>query len=182
VGWAFLALLQLILLGLYGSGSPAAAKTRATVGTAVLSFLASIGFGFLSHYEHTKTVRPATILNIFLALSLFLDLARARTLFFVQENDAIPVIFSVTVVLRALLLIPESTSKVPLLKEEYQRIAPETTSGVFGQSLFLWLNPLLAHGNREVLSTDDLPGLDESLSSSGTGDIGLERCWEKGTT
>ncbi|KAI9745821.1 MAG: hypothetical protein M1818_000502 [Claussenomyces sp. TS43310] len=177
LGLAVIAVLQLVLLALWAL--PSAKTTQTTIGTAALSFVASTTLCFLSHFEHTRTIRPSSYLNVFLFLSTILDLPRARTLYFIDGNKNVAITFTVLVVLRALLIIPESTSKVGLLKEPYKQSSTEGTSGIFGQSLFLWLNPLLKHGNRAVLSLDDLPALEEPLLSSGTGEIGLKKYWEE---
>ncbi|PGH20053.1 hypothetical protein AJ80_03703 [Polytolypa hystricis UAMH7299] len=177
VGFAVLAILQLVLLALWAQ--PSAERTRATLATLAISFVASLFSMWFSHLEHTRSIQPSTILNLYLLLATILDIPRARTLYYVESTQAIRILFTVTVVFRALLLIPECMYKASLLKEGYKNQPTEITSGILGQSLFLWLNPLLIHGNRALLTHESFPTIDEKLSSTGVGDNGLRVTWEK---
>ncbi|OJJ42489.1 hypothetical protein ASPZODRAFT_105215 [Penicilliopsis zonata CBS 506.65] len=181
VGYAVLVILQLTLLGLWAS--PSAKRTRATLGAAVTSLLASVVLGGLSQYEHTRTIRPPTINSGYLFLSSLLSLAEARTLYFVETertNRAIPIIYTLDLCLRGVLLILETIPKHSILKRAYQNPPPETASGVLGLSLFTWINPLLLLGNRTDLTVSQLPSLEDELCATGVGSNGLETLWRQG--
>jgi ATP-binding cassette subfamily C (CFTR/MRP) protein 1 len=173
-----LAIIQVTLIGLWAS--PLAKTTRATIGTAVVTLLAYVVLGILSQYEHSRTVRPSTINSGYLFLSSLLSLAEARTLYFVEANRAIPILYTVNLCLRVVTLVIESIPKHSILKSAYRNPPPETATGVLGLSLFTWINPLLLLGNRTDLTVPQLPALEDALCAKGIGPSGLETLWRKG--
>ncbi|BAE64600.1 unnamed protein product [Aspergillus oryzae RIB40] len=176
-GYALLAVLQLTLVGLWAA--PSGKTTRATIATAVVSWLASIVFGVLSHYEHICTIRPATINCGYLFLSSILSLAETRTLYFLEKNREIAVVYTVTQCIKVVLLITETMSKRSLLRRNYRDSPPESTVGILGECLYCWLNPLLMLGNRVDLTVELLPPIEDSLRSTGQGESGLHALWRK---
>lgn len=173
-----MAVLQLTLVGLWAA--PSGKTTRATIATAVVSWLASIVFGVLSHYEHICTIRPATINCGYLFLSSILSLAETRTLYFLEKNREIAVVYTVTLCIKVVLLITETMSKRSLLRRNYRDSPPESTVGILGECLYCWLNPLLMLGNRVDLTVELLPPIEDSLRSTGQGESGLHALWRKG--
>jgi hypothetical protein len=115
-----------------------------------------------------------------LFLSSLLSLAKARTLYYVETNQSIPIVFTTVLCLKVVLLIVETIPKVSILKRDYRDSPPESTVGVLGECLFWWLNPLLLLGNRVDLTVPQLPKLDDRLCSTGIGENGLEKIWRNG--
>ncbi|KAK2049863.1 ABC transporter [Colletotrichum somersetense] len=120
-------------------------RTRATIPTAVLSLLASLGVGLLSWLSHEWSLRPSFVLSIYLFLSTLLDTARARTL--------------------AVMVLLESTEKRRILVPRHKGYSKEVTSGTFNRSVFFWLTLLFVNGYRNILRLDDLYPLDPELAS-----------------
>lgn len=110
---------------------------------------------------------------------MLLDLARLRTLSFLQDNRAVTVLFTVSWVVKSTLLVVESTGKRSLLKKPFAGGAHEGTSGVFSRSLFWWLNGLLWKGSRNTLTIDDLPELDDDLKAAANPQALIEK-WNQG--
>ncbi|KAB8230272.1 uncharacterized protein BDW43DRAFT_321569 [Aspergillus alliaceus] len=181
IGYAGLAVLQLTLMGLWASPS-GQTTTRATIGTTVVSWLASVVFGVLSHYEHFRTIRPATINSGYLFLSSILSLPETRTLYYVETHRSIPILYTMVLCLKLMLLVIETISKVSILKKEYRDSPPESTVGILGECLFWWLNPLLLLGNQMDLTVSQLPAIEESIRSTGVGQNELEELWKKGSS
>ncbi|KAM3556787.1 hypothetical protein ARSEF4850_005364 [Beauveria asiatica] len=50
-------------------------------------------FLYLSYLEHTRSVRPSTLLTLYLGLSTLLDLARVRILFYLQSTNHLAAVF-----------------------------------------------------------------------------------------
>ena len=119
---------------------------------------------FLSYLEHERSVRPSPVLNTYLLASLFFDAVQARS-FWLQDVRNIAATFTAAMSLKALLLSLEAHEKTPYLRRPFCDWPPETTSGVFSQTLFWWLNPLLRKGFRSILDVRDLFVLDSELSS-----------------
>ncbi|KAJ6134374.1 ABC transporter integral membrane type 1 [Penicillium sp. IBT 18751x] len=176
--YTLLAVIQVILIGLWAS--PLATTTRATIGTAVVTLLAYVVLGVLSQYEHSRAIRPSTINSGYLFLSSLLSLAEVRTLYFVETNRAVPVLYTVNLCLRVAALAIESIPKTSILKTAYRNPPPETATGVLGLSFFTWINPLLLLGSRTDLTVAQLPELEDAFCAKGLGPNGLETLWRKG--
>lgn len=142
--------------------------------------MAYLVLGLLSQYEHARTTKPSTINIGYLFLSSLLSIPEARTLYFVESNRAIPILFTVNLGLRVVVLVVESIPKHTLLKLAYQNPPPEAATGVLGLSLFTWINPLLLLGNSTDLTVAQLPALEDALCATGVGPNGLETRWRKG--
>ncbi len=153
--------------------------TRATITTAVLTFVASLCFCLLSFYEHSRSIRPSFLLNIYLFLSILFDATRARTLWMLGEYHTIPIVFTYTLALRTILIVLESTEKRRLLGPQHACISPEATSGAFSRVLFIWLTSLFAKGYRRVLKLQDLYQLTDELSSERLHKV-FQKAWNDG--
>lgn len=141
-------------------------KTRATVPTAIVSFIASVLSSYLSHLEHIRSVRPSTILCLFLSLTLLLDLPRLRSLSFLPGNETVTTLFAGSLMVKTIAFALESIEKRSLLRKGFENSSIETTSGVINRSLFWWLNSVLRSGSQTTLTVDTLPALDEELNEA----------------
>lgn len=63
------------------------------------------------------------------------------------------------------LLVSESLGKQANLLKAYANEPPEALTSLLGNTLFLWINPILAKGYSGELSQDDAPSLDQKLRS-----------------
>lgn len=147
--YALYAVLQIILIALWSTTS----RTRTSIPNAVITLIGFLSFAILSYFEHQRTIRPSILLQIYL-LTVVFDAARTRTLW-LQENTSLASVTTTALIIKLLLLLVESQKDV----------SSEATSGLFGRSLFLWLNKLLRTGYRQSLSIDDLLPLDKHLTS-----------------
>ena len=139
--------------------------TRAALPSAVLSFLAGFAILGLSRFEHSRAVRPSSLLNVYLLVSVVFDAVQVRTLYLKKVEPAILGLFTADIVIKMVVLLLESKSKRSHLKSPYNSYSPETTSGVFSRSFFWWLNPLVLTGFRKILTLDDLFTSDPELLS-----------------
>ncbi|KAJ4303189.1 hypothetical protein N0V90_002082 [Kalmusia sp. IMI 367209] len=110
----------------------------------------------LSYLEHTRAVRPSTLLEVYLTFTLLLDIPQARTLFLRKDVDSIAILYSMNIAAMLTLCLLESQNKTKDLKEPYNEYPPEATRGVWNRTFFLWLNPLFTMGFKRLLSLDDL--------------------------
>ncbi|KAK1634372.1 ABC transporter [Colletotrichum phormii] len=139
--------------------------TRATIPTATLSLITSIGLGLLSWLAHQRSVRPSFVLSTYLFLSILFDTARARTLWMLGSHQTIPAVFTCTLAVRAVMILLESTEKRRILVSQHKGYSKEVTSGTFNRSVFFWLTSLFINGYRNILRLDDLYPLDPKLAS-----------------
>lgn len=141
-------------------------QTRTSIAAAVLSFLDAPIFCLLSYTEHSKSLRPSTLLGVYLFFSLICDAVRLRTMWLLQYSPQIKPIFTASISLKVILLVLEAKEKRGYLNESDRRRGPEETSGVFSQSVFWWLNRLIRMGFKGVLAPSDLYPIDEEMSST----------------
>ncbi len=139
--------------------------TKATIPAAALSFLAALAILLLSRVEHTRSIRPSFIINIYLLTSVAFDAVQARTLFLRHDNSTILGLFMANIAIKLALLVLESINKRRCLRSPYKNYSPEATSGIFSRSFFWWIIPLLATGFRKLITLNDLFITDNALKS-----------------
>ncbi|WKT45217.1 AAA ATPase domain [Fusarium oxysporum f. sp. vasinfectum] len=139
----------------------------------IASFTATTLLGPLLYMEHMRSVRPADLAVIFLLVSLACDAANS-----LQEGLDTWILPATQLALKLLLVATESRSKQGLLKSPYDSQAPEQLAGILSRTFFWWINPILGLGNRIMLSGDDLPLIDDQLSSKQLRHCGL-KAWDK---
>lgn len=132
---------------------------------AVLAFVDGFLLLFLSHAEHARSVRPSTIINVYLLFTLLFDCVAARTLWLAGHGSTISGLFTSTVAIKLLVLTSEAWEKRPILLSQYQHLSPEATSGILARSIFWWLNTLLRTGFARSLTDRDLFPFHDSLAA-----------------
>lgn len=151
---------------------------RTAIPATTLSMATTVAIIVLSATEHRKSVRPSTLLNIYLLLSIFLDGVQLRTLFIRHYPSSIAGVFTAAFAVKISLLISESRSKRSYLRGHYHHYPPESTSNIFSRTVFWWLNGLFVRGFRKLLSLEDLFQPDESLKSAPL-KVNIERIWRR---
>lgn len=167
---------QFLLIGiLSGREVP---KTRATLVCQGLTTFTALGLCLLSHLEHSRSVRPSWVLNVYLLLSLAFDSVRARTLWAIPDNRTLAISFVITVALKGFMVGLEATEKRKDLFHRYQFLPPEATCGIYNAWFFLWLNPLFLRGYKSALTVDKLFYDDPALVPD-VQKLGLLEKWRK---
>ncbi|KAL3712035.1 hypothetical protein TMatcc_000730 [Talaromyces marneffei ATCC 18224] len=163
IEFAVLAALQATLIALFSMQHTA--YRLLVVASTVLQLFAAISLGLLSHWEHRNTVRPSLLISTYLLLSCVLDAARARTQALIPGQTTVSSVLIGTIAVKGLALITEARDKTDILLADFSSSSSELRSNIFSRALFLWLNPLLLMGFRDVISSQDLPAIHEKLSS-----------------
>ncbi|UNI18710.1 hypothetical protein JDV02_004963 [Purpureocillium takamizusanense] len=175
------AALNVALLAVVAS-SPRQVGFTLAIAATVLSLLASFTIVILSHVEHVKSIRPSFLLTIYLFASLLFDAARLRTEWLVaaSANSAYAGVLSASAGLKLSLLVLETVEKRSILITGGASRSHESTSGPLSRGFFVWLNPLLITGWATVLTNNDLPTINERLSSRRL-DRRFATKWDKAT-
>ncbi|KAF2718047.1 hypothetical protein K431DRAFT_297243 [Polychaeton citri CBS 116435] len=155
-----LAGLQVTSLALIASCPSSASRSSASTSGAALLLAAGVALVTLSFLEHTNTVRPSPVIEIYLLLSLPMDIVKARTLWMNGDSVALAVVSTIAVAAKLVALISEAVEKRNVLLARYRAWSPGTTSGVYGRRTFWWLSPLLWSGFDSILVLDDLYPVD----------------------
>jgi ATP-binding cassette subfamily C (CFTR/MRP) protein 1 len=165
---ALLAVLHLVLVVLWSTLTrPSNTRPdRVSIAAACVSFASSLMSCVLSRAEHAKSPRPSSLLSVFFAVSLLLDVALLRTLWLVPVNVALPAVFTVAFVLKAILVVVEGWSKAQYLVSGSGVHSPEVTAGLYARAVFAWVIPLLLTGFRKLLRPMDLLDLDGDMGSA----------------
>lgn len=173
---SFLAGLQLILLILWTTNPTI--RTPTSVPSAILSLVGALAIYPLSYLEHTRSVRPSTLLEVYLIASLLLNVPQARTLFLRHNDISIAAVFTARIGAMLLLWILEARNKTKHLKYPYKEYPPEATRGVWNRTFFWWLNSLFVRGFKRILSLEDLYQIPPSLSSERLRDE-MQAVWDR---
>ena len=154
-------------------------KTKLSIASASLEFLAALAIVTLSRHEHERAVRPSHLLQFFLLVLLLCDAVRLRTLFLMQYPAGLVTPASIHAFLTGLLLLLESLDKRELLYSDQDRsLPPEELVGLFGKRLFWYLNDLFREGYRKILKPSDLSNIDADLASQER-DIQFQQVWAR---
>lgn len=136
----------------------------------------------LSWLEHERSVRPSTLLCVYLLISLMFDAAQCRTLWLLnrqpgQPMQALPPLFSALLASKIAMLLSESLGKSRHLLTPWKHLqaCPEAIANIFSRGSFWWLNDLLIRGFRASLSLDTLYETDDQLQSAALLDEFRER-------
>ena len=155
--------LNLGLIILWGQTSTA--RTRASIAAASISFITACCLAPLTSLEHARSVRPSTLITLYLAFSALLDVAQVRTLWLSHSHPKIAALFTSSLAIKVVLLVLETKEKRSFLLKPYRNQPPESLGGILNRSLFWWLNGLFAKGYRGLLNPADLYEPDQALSS-----------------
>ena len=146
--------------------------------SAVLSFADSIALLLLVSFGHSRSIRPLSIVTLYLIASTSFDAVELRTLYLKHESSPILGLSTATLGVKLVLLLLETQSKRGYLRFPYRHYSSEATSGVVNRSLFWWLNPLIASGFKKILTLSDLNTADPELQSDYL-QRQLEESWDK---
>jgi ATP-binding cassette, subfamily C (CFTR/MRP), member 1 len=157
--------LQVALLVLWNANNAENQPTRTTLPAYSLRLADTLALAGLTLLGN-RSIRPSTLVSLYLFFTIIFDLAQCRTLWLRQSSAVIPACFTACIVLKVLVLGVENQSKVSRLAQRYQSLSPETISGVLTRWLFWWMNEVLWRGSRSILGMSDLFPLDVHLSAS----------------
>ncbi|KAL7944723.1 P-loop containing nucleoside triphosphate hydrolase protein [Trichoderma barbatum] len=162
VAYATLVSLQLSLLVIWSVYHET--LTRASLAAATLSLADGMALSVLSYLEHRRSIRPSTIILVYLLFSIAFDAVQCRTLWILRTNVLAPV-STATLACKLAIFLLELGEKRHILLHPWNNLAPETTSSIINRSFFWWLNDLLLRGFRTSLSTDTLYEIDDGMKS-----------------
>jgi ATP-binding cassette subfamily C (CFTR/MRP) protein 1 len=159
--------LKLSLLILSSNSTKYGARVLLVTSTSV-SFCSSVCIIGLSYLEHSRSARPAILLNAYLILTILFDVTQLRTLWIISTNPQELIfsrLFTASVAVKAILTIIESQNKSRWMQWDVERHSPEETTGIFGLIAYTWLGRIFLAGYTKILTLDDLFPLDQSMAT-----------------
>ena len=127
--------------------------------------------------EHRNSAKPSALISLYLILTIILDLALTRTLWIRSGMQALASIFTVSLVLKTVLLVLEETPK--RLSTGEKGSVRETSVGVVNRSFFWWLNHLFVEGFRGLIDLGSLGALNEKFNTYDLSER-IEERWKRG--
>ncbi|KGO44507.1 ABC transporter, integral membrane type 1 [Penicillium expansum] len=156
--------------------------TKISVASAAVGMVSTMALLLLSHYDHARSLKPLSLICLYLLGGIIFEIAQVRTLWlFHPISYSIAAISTAALVIRSLLLVLETSENRETLSPQYGHISPENLTGIFSQSTYWWLNGLFISGFRDELSLDDLYPLDKELLTKSLTSHGDHRWKEKPT-
>ncbi|KAI0484872.1 putative multidrug resistance-associated protein [Xylariaceae sp. FL0804] len=157
-----------------------ALRTNASVASDVLSIFAALGAAYLSWLHHHRSIRPSSLLAVYLGISVLFGVVRLRSLWLTPRATAAAALFSVALLFTTLAFCVESVGKQAhlLSPQAYSSCGSEPFSGLWRRICYAWLTVTVRHGYRNILTVDDLPELDPEMMSPKLR-LGLEQAWAK---
>lgn len=154
-------------------------RTSTTVAASALGFVSTLVLLLLSALEHGRSFRPSFLIQCFLVVTILLDLPRVRTQWLLADNTTVAALFTVTLLVRVVILGLES-----VLKWEDGAVLPEGMSremmqGLFGYTFLWWLNRMFMIGYKRDIGMDDLDDTDGGLKGEYLGNR-LLKSWDRG--
>lgn len=150
-------------------------QTHTSIASAVLLLLTGLALAALSHFEHAKSIRPSYLIEGYLLLTAIFDVARVRTEWLLETNDAVAGIVTGSLVTKCIMLALEAMAKRSILPD--QSFSREGSGGLLNRMSFWWLNHFMLTGFRKVLAVDDLPEIHEKLDSERLANI-IQTTWQ----
>ena len=141
-------------------------QTSASLAADTLTTVGIAGVAWLSYIDHQRSLRPSTLLGLYLSAQVILDIPRVRTLWLIGSASGEAAAMAAALTLTAVALLLEATEKRSSVAEEKRLGAPEEYSGFWTRTAFAWLTATFRAGYSKVLVQDDLPVLDTRLRSN----------------
>lgn len=140
---ALLVILQLALLPLWSLKT--SLQTSVSIPAAVFALVAALMLAVLSYYEHQLSVRPSTLLSIYLFFSVLFDAVQSQSLWLRNTDAPIAAAFTAALAVKLIITVLEGQEKQPSLQGQGTKLSPETTSSIIQSRGFLVVEPSVSH-------------------------------------
>lgn len=153
---------------LLGLGATSSVLKGYFVAATVLELIVAVGIGATSFLEHSRTLRPSVLLNLYQPTWLLIYIAQTRTLWFISasyQDGVYTRVFTTVTALIAVGLILELKTKSAWLLPTTEKHSVEAFISVYSIGLVLWFCPFVVFASKNVLKQSDLPVLDTELSA-----------------
>lgn len=160
---AVFGIIQLVSLILWAQ--PTAPRTSASVAAATLGLFDAVALSALSYTEHVKSIRPSSIISLYLIFTILFDAVQCRTLWFLAGSKALAILLSLDIAVKFCILVLEAANKGRLIIPRWRGSPPEAISGILNRGLFWWVNELMGRGWRGLLDIERLYPTDLALRS-----------------
>ncbi|EPE10420.1 abc transporter [Ophiostoma piceae UAMH 11346] len=153
-------------MALLGFAVAASSTSTTARWSGYLGLAAAVVASAVSFHDHRLSVRPSSILVLYLTVSLALDIVSlASPLQPRWQPFYLYMAMCFQALAKLVLLLLECKSKSGILQDEYRSLPPEDLANILSLTYFWWLHDLLELGFSKILSPDDLPRIDTQLNA-----------------
>lgn len=141
---------------------------RVVLAANIFDLVNTIALVITSFSEHRKSIRPSTVITLYLLISTAFDAVECRTLWLRAQGHGLrttSILVSVSLCVKLGVLVLETVEKRPFLQAPWNLAPPESLSGAINRSVFWWLNALFLRGYKGIFSLTSLWATDYSMSS-----------------
>ncbi|CEJ81902.1 hypothetical protein VHEMI02002 [[Torrubiella] hemipterigena] len=167
--------IQSVLLALWSN--PKNLGTAATPYATSITIVSYSIILYASCIEHVFSIRPSSIITLYLGPSFLLDLLRMRTLFGTEGQQITSKLYAYAVLVKFIATCLEALPKRNILFWQWKDESPITTTGLFGLALYTWVNPLLWSGYKTKTTLYSLPTLPKKIQQAAR-PVSLMEKWE----
>ncbi len=169
-----------IILASYWSGIPSSGSQDETPFLVALlaSALAALGLSVLLFLEQQRSHKASDLAILHLSASMLCD-ALYLTMPAKPTSNSRPVVVRCTIY--SVLLVWECFVKRSVFHDIGSRLLPEDMRSVLSRLLFIWINPILSRGYRNMLLPQDVPPLSEDMKSEYTRATMLQAWSQRGS-
>lgn len=143
-------------------------RTSTSIPALALNLVAALALALVLFVEHCRALRESAFLGMYLSATFLLSIATCRSYFMRPGLEALGGLAAADAVLRLIIALLEEVSKNSLIiDDELRRISHgESIAGFWTRSLFMWLNPMIWKGYKDVISIEDIGEIGPEFSSS----------------
>ena len=154
-----------IALGFWCSSS--ILRNGTSVVAALMTFLAAVCIAFVLNAEHRRALQSSALTGVYLLVAVLFDIAKIRSYLCRTNMQAFAGLAIASALLKCILLaLLEIPKKKYIADVELKKtVGPETLSGFWNRSFFVWLNRTLLFGFRNIITVEDLEPLGPEFSS-----------------
>lgn len=141
---------------------------QVTIAANTLGILDAIALCLLGFAEHRQSIRPSSLITLYLLFSVAFDAVQCRTLWLLPHDRKLRIIAAISNVsigFKVGILVLELKEKRAFLVPPWNQAPPESLSGTINRSLFWWLNKLFLRGYQTVLNLKSLWPTDHIMDS-----------------
>ncbi|KAH9904926.1 P-loop containing nucleoside triphosphate hydrolase protein [Xylariomycetidae sp. FL2044] len=143
-------------------------NSELAIAAVVLPFLAAVCMIPLSFVDHGRSARPSVLLNVYLLITLLLDIAQTRTYWLASATEldlTYTRVFTASIALKVAILVLEAQRKC-VESSKGLTVSPEETSGIYSLGVYFWLNRLFLSGYRKSLQLEELHPLERDMAGN----------------
>lgn len=157
--------LQVALLAVWASTYGSSSVKSASIAASALGLVDALVLGILSYLEHNRSVRPSSVISVFLLFTIAFDAVQCRTLWLLGTTKVLAAVSTAKLAWKLIIFALEIHEKRDILLSTWKSLSPESTSGIISRGFFWWLNDLMMRGFSATISLGSLWETDTNLQS-----------------